>query len=423
MKFRPFAFVAFLLLTIAICPTARTADLAADDLRGIDQLVNRSIERKELAGAVVLVAHRGKTVYLKTFGHQDVESSKPMTEQTIFRIASMTKPVTSVAIMMLADEGKLAPSDPLSKFLPEFKETKVLAAAAADASAVPARRDVTIHDLLTHTSGITYGFHGHDLATRYRSAGVVDGLSAADITLAENCARIAKLPLANHPGAAWEYGLNTDVLGRVVEVASGMPLDEFFQRRIFEPLKMNDTHFLLPEEKWSRLAALYTPDAGQKIQRVGKEPVEAGTVRFSAVYPMQQQNKYRSGGAGLVSTITDYARFLNMLLNNGTLDGVRLLNPETVALMTKNQIGDLNIAFAVHGTKFGYGVGVVPEGADRANEPSSPGSCSWGGIFHTFFWVDPREQLVGIYMTQLFPFNHLDHWARFKKLTYDALRD
>jgi CubicO group peptidase (beta-lactamase class C family) len=280
---------------------------------------------------------------------------------------------------------------------------------------------LTVHHLLNHTSGITYSiFDRPVLAERYRKLGVSDGLIETPGTMADNVLRLARAPLLHQPAAGWEYGLNTDVLGRVVEIVSGQTLDEFFRQRIFQPLRMHDTHFIVPAEKRPRLAALYAPDENKEIRLVGKGPQQIGSVRYSATYPAWDEGRYFSGGAGLSSTLGDYWRFLEMLRSGGQLDGVRLLKPETIRQMTSNQIGSLSPWIAVHGDKFGYGFGIVTE-AGRGKEVASVGTYSWGGIFHTYFLVDPQQQLVAILMTQIYPFDHLTLREDFKRSVYEAL--
>jgi CubicO group peptidase (beta-lactamase class C family) len=405
----------------------KAAGFVPSKLKQIDALLDEAVEKRQIAGGVALLIRKGQLGYLHAAGKRDAEAGTAMTPDTIFRIASMTKPITSVAILMLVDEGKLRLDDPLSKHLPEFKGLKVIAPRKEgdrDAPApVPAEREVTIHDLLTHTSGIPYRFLAPPgLVDLYRKAGVHDGISSSELTLEENVKRIAKLPLAHQPGKAWTYGLNTDVLGRVVEVVSGQKLDDFFREQIFKPLKMNDTGFVVPADKKERLAALYKPGPDGKIARVGEEPVQMNQLIYSAGYPCDPRNAYRSGGGGLVSTPADYARFLRMLLGGGELDGVRLLKPATVKLMTSNQIGDLANAFGVHGARFGYGLGLVT-GEGKMKGPASPGSFSWGGIFYTFFWVDPKQEMVGVLMTQLFPNSHLSLQVDFQEKAYKALAE
>jgi putative heme-binding domain-containing protein len=391
----------------------------------VNKLVQDHIDRHEISGAVVLIQQRGKVSLFRASGQADVESKIPMSRDTIFRIASMSKPITSVAVMMLVEEGKLRLDDPVAKHLPEFQDMTVLVP-AKDADKgyrlVKAERPITIRHLLTHTSGITYRFFGKPhLGKLYAEAGVSDGLVETAGTIGDNVKRIAKLPLLHQPGTAWEYGLNTDVLGRVVEVASGKTLDEFFRERIFEPLGMHDTGFLVPKEKRSRLAAVYAPTDKKTIRRIGSGKVEIGLLTYSATYPTADDSHYYSGGAGLTSTAHDYARFLQMLLNRGELDGKRLLKPETVDQMTRNQLGDLNASFAIHGGSFGYGFGVVT-GREKPPSAASVGSYSWGGFFYTFFWVDPRRQLIGIILTQLYPNGHLSLHKDFQAAVYEDLK-
>lgn len=398
---------------------------AAQRWQRVHKLIQEHIDRHQIAGAVALVQQQGKPVYYEAIGKSDAEANTAMTRDAIFRIASMTKPITSVAIMMLVEEGKLRLDDPLAKHLPEFEDMRVLVPTKGSDDKgyrlVKAERPITIRHLLTHTSGIIYRFSGRPhLAKLYADAGVSDGLVETEGTIGENVKRIAKLPLLHQPGTAWEYGLNTDVLGRVVEVASGKSLAAFFRERIFTPLQMNDTGFVVPREKRSRLAALYTPDDRQAIRRAASGRIEVGSLVYSASYPTADNSRYYSGGGGLVSTARDYGRFLQMLLNRGELDGKRLLKPETVDQMTRNQIGDKQIGFTVHGDGFGYGFGVV-KGREKPPSPASVGSYSWGGIFNTFFWVDPRRQLIGILMTQLYPFNHLTLWKDFQSRVYEDL--
>jgi CubicO group peptidase (beta-lactamase class C family) len=338
------AMALFVLMAVRALP----AQEAAERWERIHKLIQEHVDKQQIAGAVVLVQQRGRPVHYEAIGKADVESKTPMTRDSIFRIASMTKPITSVAIMMLVEEGKLHLDDPLSKLLPEFTDMMVLVANKEgsndkDYRLIKADRVIIIRHLLTHTSGITYRFFGRPhLGKLYAEAGVSDGLAETAGTIGENVKRLAKLPLLHQPGTAWEYGLNTDVLGRVVEVASGKSLDASFRERLFKPLQMHDTGFLVPNEKRSRLAALYTPDDKKIIRRVGNGPVHAGSLVYSATYPTADNNHSYSGGGGLTSTARDYGRFLQMLLNRGELDGKRLLKPETVDQMTRNQIGDLN---------------------------------------------------------------------------------
>ncbi len=405
---------------------AAAAGFDPQKLTAIDRLIRESVEKRQIAGGAALVARGGKLVHFTAAGMQDTEAGVPISEGTIYRIASMTKPITSVAAMMLVEEGKLTLDDPVAKYLSEFGHLRVLRSGARadrpEALTEAVRAPVTIRHLLTHTSGISYGIWDRpQLGKLYKEAGVSDGLIETAGTEGDNCRRLARTPLLFQPGTAWEYGLNTDVLGHVVEVVSGQTLAAFFRARIFEPLGMRDTHFVVPDEKRARLAALYTPDASKQIQRIGAGPQQIGATRFSATYSTNDKSEYFSGGAGLAATVGDYARFLQMLLNGGELNGRRLLKPETIREMTRNQIGDFAPGIAVHGDKFGYGFGVVTE-AGKEHDVASVGSYSWGGIFHTYFLVDPREQMIAIFATQIFPFDHLTLHGDFKRLVYEARR-
>jgi CubicO group peptidase (beta-lactamase class C family) len=399
----------------------RPGDASAKFAR-IEALLKDAVGRKQVAGAAVLVARRGK-VWQTTAGWQDAEAKKPLTAATLYRIASMSKPITSVAALMLVEEGKLRVTDPVSKHLPEFRSLRVLVSKKEGEKTTwttePARREITVHDLLTHTSGITYRFFNRPhLGELYAKAGVCDGLVETPGTIGDNVKRLAKLPLWLQPGSGFEYGLNTDVLGRLVEVVSGQTLDAFFHKRIFKPLKMNDTYFVLPREKRERLSALYQPGPDKTIRQVGEKPVTMGQLIFSATYPTWEKSRYYSGGAGLVSTLGDYRRFLQMLLNRGELDGVRVLQLETVARMTRDQLGKVTVKLGVHGGGFGYGFGVFTKSMERG---PAAGSYSWGGIFNTFFWVDPKNDVIGILMTQIYPSTHLKLRDDFLRLTYEAL--
>jgi CubicO group peptidase (beta-lactamase class C family) len=406
-------------------PDAQAAGLKPSALRRLDALLQDAIERRQIAGGVVLLARHGKIGHVKAIGWRDVEAKQPMTPDSLFRIASMTKPVTSVAVMMLVDDGKVRLNDPLSKYIPAFKETKVLVPSQRDGepdALKPIEREITIRDLLAHTSGITYRLWGQKpWCDLYRKGGVSDGLVHPAGTIEDNINRLAKQPLMFQPGQSWMYGLSTDVLGRVIEVASEKDLATFFRERIFRPLKMEDTFFFVPEAKKARLATVYTLGEDKKIVPLGDKPVTSGEVVYSATYPCTKEGKYFSGGAGLVSTAHDYARFLQMLLNGGELDGVRLLKTETVKQMTTNQIGDLKFGPSDLGDRFGYGFGIVTE-AGKDREVASVGSYSWGGFFHTYFWVDPQKELIGVLMTQMHP-GHPTLQKDFKKRAYESLAD
>jgi CubicO group peptidase (beta-lactamase class C family) len=394
--------------------------MSSERLKRIRAAVQDSVEQGRVAGAVTLVMRKGKVAHLEAVGMSDKEASKPMREDTIFRIASMTKAVTSVAAMMLYEEGKLLLNDPISKYIPEFKHAQVAIPSEDKKSftLTPAKSEITIRHLLSHTSGLTYGFFGVEPWARlYKEAGVSDGLVETEGSIGDNVKKLAKLPLMHHPGEKFSYGLNTDVLGHVIEVVSGMTLDQFFRARICEPLKMTDTHFSLPAEKLPRLAAVYNqrPDGG--ITKMGEAPDDRGYLIYSATYPMMKQRAFFSGGAGLVATISDYARFLQMLLNGGELDGARLLSRKSVELMTVNHVGEM---FGAQG--FGLGFSVVRD-IGRGSELSSVGQYGWGGFFYTNFFVDPKEQMIGLVMTQLYPSNDVRLHERFRSLAYQAIVD
>ena len=425
---RPFVGLILCFLVCLVNPIARTVHgedkggLSQEKLKGVTTLLNNAHDKKQIPGGAALVFRRGHT-HTSTVGYRDIEGKALLQPDTLFRIASMSKPITSVAVMMLVEDGKLKVDDSLSKFVPEFKDMKVLVPAKDGKTyvTVKAAREITVHDLLTHSSGITYRLLNKPFVGKmYVDAGICDGLAETDSTLGDNVRKLARLPLVCQPGSAWEYGLNTDVLGHIIEVVSGKSLEEFFRERIFKPLEMNDTYFVLPKEKRTRLAALYMVGADKKLERVGDKPVVLDTVVVSATYPTRDGSKYYSGGAGLVSTIEDYGRFGQMLLNRGELNQVRILKGETVDRMTRNQLGEVRIQFPGNDL-MGYGFGILSEmGKEVTKDPSGVGSYGWGGAFGTFFWVDPKNELVGVYMGQTFP-PDFTLSTEFKKIVYESL--
>jgi CubicO group peptidase (beta-lactamase class C family) len=362
----------------------------------------------------------GKLIDLHAYGAQD-EGRKPMQTDTIFRIASMTKPITSVAIMMLYEDGRLQLTDPVSRFIPAFRDMKVVAPGAngAQPALVPARRPITVRDLLTHRSGLTYGFiDSATVGEAYRKGGVTDGLTAVEGTLADNMERLAKAPLVSQPGAEWHYSLGIDVLGRIVEVASGQTFDAFLRDRIFMPLKMADTSFEVPDGKWPRVATVFTPDGPNAIRPM-KDPETFGNTYMSPLAYYRAGKKYFSGGAGLVSTAQDYARFAQMLLNKGELDGVRILSPKTVELMTVSHTNDLPPGTAGGpGSNWGLGFRITTD-LGATQQMGSDGMYGWSGIYGTVFWVDPKERLVAVMMVQRYPGTPAA--APFQSLTYQAI--
>ena len=394
-------------------------------LERISAFLNEMVEKKQIAGGMTLIARRGKIVQLAKAGMQDKENNIPISESTIFRIASMSKPITSVAILTLVEDGKVAVTDKLSKFVPEFKDMKVLVPSKDGKSyeLVAAKRDITIHDLLTHSSGITYGLINKPFVSKmYAEAGISDGLIETTGTIGDNVRKLANMPLVCQPGEAWEYGLNTDVLGYVVEVASGKSLEDYCRERIFQPRKMKDTCFLLSKEKHARLAALYLVGADKNLAPVGQTPASSGNLNFSATYPLNVDGKYYSGGGGMVSTIGDYFRFCQMLLNNGEWEGARILRAETVKMATQNQLGDIRIPFP--GSDIvGYGFGILSEkGKEQTKELAGVGTYGWAGAFSTYFWIDPKNEIVGLLMTQVSPPNFMMS-IDFKRQVYEAFTE
>ena len=389
------------------------AGFSAERLDRIEGALKPYIADQQLAGAVVGVARHGKLVYLKSFGSADAELGTPMKDDSIFRIASMTKAITSVAVMMLQEDGKLLVKDPVSKYIPEFKDQKVMVLRdpkdpKAGYDTVPAAREVTIRDLLSHTSGITYRFWGNAAALVYEEGGVPDGLSPNGGQTCDAVRKLAKLPLLHQPGSVYEYGLNTDVLGCLVEVVSGTTLDRFFKERIFTPLGMKDTQFFIAPAQRSRMASLYIPDGKGGIARAADETIRWGTLMFAANLPYQDQRSYYSGGAGLTSTAMDYLRFMQMLLNGGVLDGNRILGPKSVELMRTNAIGSISVwdrldpaATGNLGDKFGLGFGIRSERG--LTELGSVGEFMWAGIYNTRYWMDPKENLAIVFMSQRIP--------------------
>ena len=393
-------------------PAAAANGFSPERLQRLDTVILDYIARRQLAGAVVSIARDGQPAYLKAYGMQDIENGKPMPTDAIFRIASMSKAVTTVAVMMLYEEGKLLLRDPVSKYIPAFENSVVAVPPPAGSPSgvkyvtVPTKRPIQIRDLLTHTAGLTYG---DGLAIDdYKKASLYGWYFANhDETIGEAIQRLAKLPLHGQPGEAWQYGFSADVLGYLVEVVSGQPLDRFFEERIFRPLQMRDTCFFLPPEKAARLAPVYGLEKGQLVLK--ETSATSDYVRGP--------RKCFSGGAGLLSTAGDYTRLLQMLLNGGELDGVRLLSPKTVALMHANHTGD---KYTRDTNAFGLGFWVMRD-LGFYGELGSEGSYGWGSAYYPQYLVDPQERMVALFMTQLMPDGGVDLVKKFKVLTYQAL--
>jgi CubicO group peptidase (beta-lactamase class C family) len=403
-------------LSLAMVLRDEGAGLIEDRLARIDTAIEAEVAAGKIPGAVALVARNGEVAYYKRFGFADIDAQTPMQLDSIFRIASMTKAVTSVAAMMLYEQGHFQLNDSLAKYIPEFADMTVISEVDEQGNittAVPASKPIRIIDLLTHSSGISYPFIPGKLQASYLAAGIIDGLTIEDKTLASQMQLLATQPLLFEPGSQFAYGLSTDVLGYLVEVVSGKPLDQFFAEQVFQPLGMNDTYFYLPEAKADRLVTLYNDvDGVGLVEHQGSDLVSGVN---DALYPIVGAKTYFSGGAGLSSTARDYARFLQMLLNDGELDGVRILGRKSVELMRTGRIdwdGD-------DVPDFGLGFVVVSDVGKRG-ELTSVGTYAWGGAFNTVFWIDPSEQLVGVYMSQARP-TKSDMGDRFSTLVYQAL--
>jgi CubicO group peptidase (beta-lactamase class C family) len=419
---------AFVLLLALMCsawgqpeikPDPSGAGLSAQRLERLSDEMRSYVDRGRLPGAVVLVIRRGELGYLEAFGWRDVESRIPMRADSLFRIFSMTKPITSVAALILFEENRFLMTEPVSKYLPEFRDIRVFVE-ERDGELIlePPNSPITIQQLFLHTSGYPYMVSedvSPKLSAMYTEARVLDHQRP----LAEAMETLSALPLPHHPGSAWEYGMSTDILGRLVEVLSGRPLGDFLRERIFEPLGMNDTGYLVPEEERPRVARVYTTnDAGDL------EPAPEDGWIFA--HQAHERAALQPGGHGLVSTARDYSRFCRMLLNNGQFDGVRILGRKTVELMMSNHLRNERIATGwFDGSRWGFGLGVrtlidrVPGGS-----PASLGTVAWDGYANTTFLIDPREEMIAVFFSQHIPPNQPDEiWERFTNLVYQAIGD
>ncbi|MSQ58198.1 MAG: class A beta-lactamase-related serine hydrolase [Betaproteobacteria bacterium] len=393
--------------------TPESTGMSSERLQRLTQVMQKAIDKDDLPGVVVMLARNGKLVYSKGFGMQDKARAVPMRTDSIFRAYSMTKPVVSVAAMILVEEGKLTLQEPISKYLPEFKEMKVGVETTDPAtgkmtfSTVPAKRPITVQDLLRHTSGMPYGVFTpvrYHVQNMYKEA----NLFSPTLTLDAFSKAVAQLPLCFEPGTSWEYGHSSDILGRVVEVASGQSLDVFLQERIFAPLKMTDTAFHVPPEKQSRIA---------------QPQIDPATGKAAELLDVTKPPAMFAGGHGLVSTAGDYLRFAQMLANGGELEGARILGPKTVAYMASDHVGDKisQGSFFIPGPGYGFGLGFgVRKDTGLSQWPSSVGEFNWGGYAGTAFWVDPKEQLVPVMMMQS-PEQRVQYRILFRSLVYQSL--
>ena len=401
---------------------ASDVKISSERLKRIDQLLQAQIDSGLINGAVGLVARDGKIIYYKALGVDDADKKTPLKTDAIFRIASQTKAITSVAVMMLFEEGKFMLDDSVCKYIPAFTNQQVIDQfniKDTTYTTKPAKRAVTIRDLLTHTSGIDYTLIGSDtMKAIYAKAGIPAGFVLSDPMLLSNAMnKLGKLPLRHQPGEQFTYGLNIYVLGYLVEVVSKMSLDQFLQQRLFKPLGMEDTYFYLPPSKYSRLVTVYSEDDKHHLRKWGENDWPYVSINYPTA-----KGTYFSGGGGLSSTIRDYAIFLQMLLNGGQYNGQRILSKHTVDLMTSNQIGNIpwnDPQFSLDRCGLGF---VITTKAGQARLGQSEGSFEWAGIYNTFYWVDPKEKLVCLLFTQQLPFSwNLDD--KYKVAVYQALDD
>lgn len=422
-KFRPLSFAFVFLFLVHHVLIAQVIDRSGKQLpdvdyqrlQQVDALVNDYVKKDREKGLVVLVVKDNQVVLHKGYGHLDLKEKKAMPSDAIFRIMSQTKAITSIGIMMLYEQGKLLLDQPIADFIPEFRNPVVLDtynAADTTYTTVPAKRQITFRDLLTHTAGLDYADIGSEkMKAIYAKHKIPSGLGYFDADLLAETRKLARLPLVSQPGEKYVYGLNTDVLGCLVEVISGQSLEEFLAKNLFEPLGMNDTYFNLPKKKEDRLAAVYTEDANGKII-----PWEKTFRNINPEYPLMKKSFF-SGGAGLSSTAFDYAVFLQMLLNGGVYNGKRILAQRTVEMITSNQLD-----FAYNGVDFfGLGFGITSEKSAGRN-PRNAGSFNWGGYYGTTYWVDPKEKMVCLIMTQHTPNSHGNLFARIENIIYSSLK-
>lgn len=392
----------------SIASKPETVGFSTVRLARIDSFLTKYVRENSMPNAVTFIARHGKIVHHKAFGYRNLENKIQLRNDDIFRIASQTKAITSVALMTLFENNRFLLDDPISQYIPEFKNPQVVVAINdrdSTASTKPASREITIRDLLRHTSGIPYG---NILYTKQKIPAIN---SLGNESIGTVVKRIAKLPLDHNPGEKFTYGLNTDVLGYLIEVISGMPLDRFLKTRIFDPLGMGNTYFYLPKNKVERLVTLYSKDSLTR-------PLYYSTSVDNQTYPYAGAKQYFSGGAGLVGPIGDYAKFCQMLLNGGTFNGKKILGRKTIDLMTSNQVGEKEVWDTKN--KFGLGFEIITE-EGVAKLPGSVGSFRWGGAYSTDYTIDPKEDLILLIYTNVLPFANPDINKRFRVMVYQAL--
>ena len=374
--------------------TPESVGMSTERLNRIDAMCREAVDNGEVPGIVALVARNGKIVFHEAYGMADNESGKSMKKNTIFRIASQSKAITSTAVMMLWEEGKFRLDDPISKYIPEFKDPQVFKSFKYEDTtytSVPADKEITIRHLLTHTSGIGYGIIDGDERFQmiYHKAGITDLFTTENITIGQSVRKLARLPLHHNPGEAFTYSEGLDVLGYFIEIVSGMPFDEFLRNRLFDPLGMEDSWFYLPNSKAKRLVSVQKQEEGKWV----RYPVTF----YDTDYPIKGAKSFFSGGAGLCSTAKDYATFLQMYLNGGELNGIRILSRTTIQSIMGNQFADL---WEDKDTYYGLAFGVVTPKGQASGGQGSEGTFTWGGYFNTNYFADPKEKTIGILMKQ-----------------------
>ncbi|MFT7129436.1 MAG: CubicO group peptidase (beta-lactamase class C family) [Gammaproteobacteria bacterium] len=440
----------FTVLTVSLPASAKDLTTVLPEKEGISQKrldritthMNQAVENGTMVGGLGLIARNGKVVYSETYGQSDREAKKPMEDDAIFRIYSMSKPITSVALMMLYEEGKFFLSDPIARYIPELANLELAASTADGEIAMVSdgttsrtigagdvskegqtrkpKRQPTIRDLMRHTAGLTYGVFGNtEVDKQYRKSGILRNKDLKEFVTA-----LGQIPLQYEPGTKWHYSVGVDVQGRLIEVLSGMSFGEFLKKRLFDPLDMNDTSFVIPNKKLGRLAQMYSPKGTGDgddtfLKQSNSTTLVVSPARASEGY--MEGATFEGGGGGLVSSAMDYLKFSQMMLNGGQLNGARILSPKTIELMTTNHLGELQMGFGRTGLGFGLGFAVSLDQGE-VGEVGSTGEYNWGGAAGTRFWIDPQENLIGIFMVQSIP--HRTRLGReFKTLTYQSIID